>query len=123
MNFVRFAVLPILLAGASIFNFVIESWAVGAVMGIFLVYYLIVVRAEYAAAGRLGARSWLEQVTEALILPSRLRLALLAAGASIIVAAFAFGLTVGVGVGIGIWLVLFGLWVAAVRKRSRRGRE
>jgi hypothetical protein len=102
----------------------LEMWAVGAIGLIFLLYTLIAQKDEYPFWG--GAEpqgSWLQQVTEAFTLPSRLGLALLAAGASILVAAFAFGLTVGVGVAIAIWLALFGLWLAATYRRFRAGRQ
>jgi hypothetical protein len=123
MNFVKFVALPILGTAVILFNFAIGSWTIGAIGGICLLYYLAVARRGRNQESVVRSKDWLQQVSQGLTQPSRLGLALLAAGAVILVAVFAFGLTVGVGVSIGIWLALFGLWIIAIRKRSRAGRE
>ncbi len=123
MNFVRFVALPIWFAAMGIWALVTGLWALGAIAGIFLVYYLMVVRSEYGDAGWQEEKSWLGRLIEALTVPSRLGFALLAAGASLLVAALAFGFTVGVAVGIGIWVGLLVACLAAVFRRSRADRQ
>ncbi len=119
MNFVRFVVLPIWIFAILVGALVLRMWAVAAIAGILLVYFLVVVRREYGGGG-IGEKRWLDHFIDAWREPSGV--GLLAAGVVLLVAAVGFGFTIGMAVGVGIWMVLLGLWVAArLRHRTPRG--
>ena len=121
-KWLRLVVLPIGFFGVGVFALALKMWAVAAIAAIVLAYFLVIVRARYLRIERREGEALLEQLHEDETTWSRIGVGLVASAASIVIIALAFGLTIGVLVAIVIWVILFGLWLIAIFKRSRTSR-
>ncbi len=122
-RWMRLVVLPIGFLFIGVFALLFQMWAAAAIAALLLGYFLVVVRSQYQSPGDRDGKSWLQDARDVVTVPSRWGPGLLVAAVGLLIVVFAFGFGIGVAVGIAVWLTLFGLWIAAVRKRSRAGRD
>ena len=116
MNFMRFVGLPLFLLATVAFALAAQVWAMAAIAGMFLAYYLTVLRVHYADEASRD-KPWLQQLGEGWTNPSGL--ALLFVGTVLAVGASEYGLSIGVIVGAAVWLAVASVW-AINRLRDRR---